>query len=327
MQRVAIIGAGITGLTLARTLGTYASVEVFEKARGVGGRMSTRYADPFYFDHGAQFFTARSKEFQVFLEPLIASNIVQEWKPKLVGLRPGEDPYDRFWFEPHYVPVPHMNSVCKYLAQGVKVHLGAEVAPLVRSCDSWLVSTIQGEMLGMFDHVISTAPPLQTQRLLGEYLPKETSLSNINLGACYTLMLGLSESWSHRWQAATVDASSIGWIGLNSSKPGRELHAPSLVIQATEEWSQTYIDADIPAAEAMLRAALELLIDDIPPIAHSALHRWRYALPPTSGEAIGPYHHPDLRLGAIGDWTGAGDIEGAWQQTMALASLYTQDFA
>jgi hypothetical protein len=62
-QRIAIIGAGISGLTLAQSLKEYADVVVFDKARGVGGRMNTRYADPFYFDHGTQFFTARSKSF------------------------------------------------------------------------------------------------------------------------------------------------------------------------------------------------------------------------------------------------------------------------
>jgi predicted NAD/FAD-dependent oxidoreductase len=44
-DRIAIIGAGLSGLILARALSQHASVNVFEKARGVGGRMSTRYAD------------------------------------------------------------------------------------------------------------------------------------------------------------------------------------------------------------------------------------------------------------------------------------------
>ena len=31
------------------------NVKIFEKSRGVGGRMSTRKESPFIFDHGAQF--------------------------------------------------------------------------------------------------------------------------------------------------------------------------------------------------------------------------------------------------------------------------------
>ncbi len=63
-KKIAIIGAGISGLILAQRLKDHADIVVYEKARGVGGRMSTRYADPFYFDHGTQFFTARTDAFQ-----------------------------------------------------------------------------------------------------------------------------------------------------------------------------------------------------------------------------------------------------------------------
>ena len=58
-MRVAIIGAGLAGATLAYELNEAEGFEVtiFEKSRGVGGRMSTRYGDSHEYDHGAQFFT------------------------------------------------------------------------------------------------------------------------------------------------------------------------------------------------------------------------------------------------------------------------------
>ncbi|MFM7274112.1 MAG: FAD-dependent oxidoreductase, partial [Gammaproteobacteria bacterium] len=58
-QRIAVIGAGIAGLALARALADAAEVTVFEKSRGAGGRMSTRRQEPWHFDHGTQFFTVR----------------------------------------------------------------------------------------------------------------------------------------------------------------------------------------------------------------------------------------------------------------------------
>jgi hypothetical protein len=62
---VAIIGAGLAGLTLARFLtGTGFPVKVFDKGRGPAGRMSTRRQAGGSFDHGAQYFTARDPGFQ-----------------------------------------------------------------------------------------------------------------------------------------------------------------------------------------------------------------------------------------------------------------------
>ena len=46
-KRIAIIGAGISRLTLAEHLKDYADVVVYEKARGVGGRMSVAAASWF----------------------------------------------------------------------------------------------------------------------------------------------------------------------------------------------------------------------------------------------------------------------------------------
>lgn len=66
-RTVAVVGAGIAGLTASRALRDHGlSVTVFEKSRGPSGRMSTRRVDGgrVQFDHGAQYFTARDPAFR-----------------------------------------------------------------------------------------------------------------------------------------------------------------------------------------------------------------------------------------------------------------------
>ena len=63
-------------LSLAYYLQKSTSVSLFEKSQGVSGRMSTRSFADFEFDHGAQFFTARSNKFNEFLLPYLEDRTV-----------------------------------------------------------------------------------------------------------------------------------------------------------------------------------------------------------------------------------------------------------
>ena len=72
---IAIVGAGFSGIILAQKLKNIGEVKIFEKARGVGGRMASRIKDDFNFDFGAQFFIAKKPEFQEFLKPFIEKKI------------------------------------------------------------------------------------------------------------------------------------------------------------------------------------------------------------------------------------------------------------
>ena len=72
MKRIAIIGAGLAGLTCGKALQQAGhDVVIFEKSRGIGGRLATRRAEPFYFDHGVAAFTASDDAFQGFVNQLL----------------------------------------------------------------------------------------------------------------------------------------------------------------------------------------------------------------------------------------------------------------
>lgn len=62
---VAIIGAGISGLSCAQALvAAGVSVRVFERSWVVGGRCATRLWQGHLVDHGVQYFTAQSNDFK-----------------------------------------------------------------------------------------------------------------------------------------------------------------------------------------------------------------------------------------------------------------------
>ena len=76
-MHIAIIGAGLSGLTCARRLQDQGHcVTVYEKSHAVSGRMSTRQTDLGGFDHGAQYFTASSAAFKNDVPRVIRPDIL-----------------------------------------------------------------------------------------------------------------------------------------------------------------------------------------------------------------------------------------------------------
>lgn len=63
-MKIAIIGSGLSGCNLFNLLSmNNHEVTIFEKARGAGGRCSTRYVNDEFIDHGTSSFEATEKEF------------------------------------------------------------------------------------------------------------------------------------------------------------------------------------------------------------------------------------------------------------------------
>jgi renalase len=315
--KIAVIGAGIAGLTLAQRL--KAEVTVLEKSRGVGGRMSTRHADPFHFDHGAQYLTIRTRAFKSSMRPHIESGLLQEWKPRVLTLTAGEQPYKRDWFEPHYVAAPGMNALAKKLAEGLSVQLQTEVAALVPNGKLWDIQTRDGRILGPYDWVISTAPAPQTQSLFADLYSRQPQPAQSKMTGCYTLMLGLAQPLKLKFDAARVKNSPIRWISVNSSKPGRELPC-TLVIHSDNDWAEAHLEDDQDEIRHTLLTELaRQLQTDLPSPAHIALHRWRYAettVPLGKNYLIDTHKH----LAACGDWCIRGNVEAAFTSANLLAT-------
>lgn len=317
MDSIAIIGAGIAGITLARQLQDGAKVTVFEKSRGFGGRMATRRTDSYQFDHGAQFFTTRSKQFQEQLNTCIREQHVQAWTPRVLTLDTYEKPFKREWFEPHYVAVPGMNSLCKALAQDIDVNLEAPIANIEADGRGWRLENSSGTELGHFDWVISTAPAPQADELLPACFAHKSALSEVDFSPCFSLMLGFASSPTLNFDATVVRNSPIGWIAVDSSKQGRQ-SAFSLVAHSDNTWARTQLESNIEdVRNCMLNAFNEIMGDSLAPPSHIEIHRWKYAKAESSLEENFLLDEPN-RLAACGDWCGGNRVEDAYLSGLKL---------
>ncbi len=130
-----IIGAGLSGLVAARRLVDefHAPVTLVDKGRGVGGRLATRRIDGDRFDHGAQYFTARSPEFQRIVADWVHRGLAREWS-KGFALENGKRKEDGF---PRYIMDQGMTQAPKTLAEGLPIQLNMRVRSLSIGSLGW----------------------------------------------------------------------------------------------------------------------------------------------------------------------------------------------
>ena len=313
MPTVAVVGAGISGLVCARTLADQGyPVKVFEKSRGVGGRMSTRRTDHgFQFDHGAQYFTARNNRFRRYVDSWIDDDIVSPWQGSIVVLENGvvtsvKSGTDR------YVAVPRMNAICKHLATDLDIQFQTCIDPLKREGEQWRVSDDKGTTWGLFDVAVVSAPAGQTAKLLQEVPSLAVPASDTLMQGCWAVMLVFPGSLGLEFEGAFVHGSPLSWIARNSSKPGRNAETETWVLHASAEWTHAHLGE--PAA-----AIAQLLTEEFWPAIglsatrpdYSVAHRWRYALPPEP-LAESCLFDSEMKVAACGDWCGGPRVEGAF---------------
>ncbi|MDP5293799.1 FAD-dependent oxidoreductase [Oceanimonas sp. CHS3-5] len=320
---IAIIGAGLAGLTLARELSEHADITLFEKARGLGGRMSTRRREQHRWDHGAQFFTARSRAFKTLLRPFIDSGAVVEWQPNITTLNPEQAPYKRPWFEPHYVAAPGMNGLLKAISPGLNIALQTRVETLEQHQGKWQLFDDKHEPLGEFDWVISSAPLPQTEELM----PFEASTwAGFGMLPCYALMLKVDDHDLPVWDAAQVNDSPLRWIAFNHRLPGRNRELGAVVAHSTANWAAAHLEDDQEQVTHILTEHFCALTGVAPEAVQEAqLHRWRYALAtevendPLGHEPQGYVLDSERKLAACGDWCLGGRVEAAFTSAHRLA--------
>ncbi|MGB5703206.1 MAG: FAD-dependent oxidoreductase, partial [Polyangiales bacterium] len=89
--RVAVIGAGLSGLACASALERRDfDVRVFDKGRAPGGRISTRRVEiegtEVGFDHGAQYFTVRDSELAALVASWEKLGVAERWGGRIVAI-------------------------------------------------------------------------------------------------------------------------------------------------------------------------------------------------------------------------------------------------
>lgn len=326
MKQIAIIGAGLSGLTLATQLADIAHITVFEKHGHVSGRMATREHDGDAYDHGAQFFTVKHPAFQRLIEQMVRQGVVARWEAKFAEI---DDVYVKAYRDwdasfPHYVGVPSMASVGRWMElqlkqRGVQILCNTQVGALLKIQDAWALMDTDGQELGRFDWVITAIPAQQATQLLPHNIDYLQTLNDVEMLPCYALMLGFDKPIARSWDVAHVaNHPTLSWISVNSSKPQRRDRS-SLVVMSRNLWAKEHFaDAEAWVMDAMMQDLSAILGEQVFSANQRILKKWHFANAPKMPiEQV--LMDRQLQLASCGDWCISGRVESAFVSSLQLA--------
>lgn len=335
-NHTAIIGAGIAGLACARALAAAGrQATLFDKARGPGGRMSSRRLPEATLDLGAQFLSVRDATFAAAVEEWHAADCLAEWPTSLWSA--AEDGWHRHRDDLRRLcGTPRMSAVTRHLAEGLELHAGTRIERLEGAPRSWWLVDAEGGRHGPFTQVVLAIPAPQARALVA---PHDTTLAE----ACAAVIqrpcwaawvmfdtpLPALPGVDDDWQAVRLADPALRFAVRNHLKPGRGDQGESLTLLANLEWSEARLeDGPETIAEALLDAFQRGLPGDVALPEPSAMgaHRWRYAQPDVfaTGEAINvDYRLSRNGLALCGDGWRGPRIEDAWLSGHHLGDALT----
>ena len=309
---IIIIGSGMAGLAAARLAHAAGNtVCVLDKGRRIGGRVSTRRADGFTFNHGAQFLTARQPDFITACAEAEATGALMPWRVA------GRDTF---------CGAPTMRDLPVFLGTGMTVRQQVEITDINRDGALITLNDASGPV-AQGRHLLVTAPAPQAARLLDPVAADLAATArSATYAPCWTGMYGFDAAdLPEMHDPLGADSGPVGWACWEAGRPGAaaEQAGAALTVQAAPDWSEAELERDAaPVAEAMLAAWQAIVGTVLPTPRYIAAHRWRYARVTLAAAPDAPRISTDGRIAIAGDWTIGARVEDAFMSGhRAMSSL------
>ena len=321
---IAVIGAGVAGLTCAQQLHQAGyRVVVIEKSRGMGGRLATRRLQGTHADHGVCYLKPKDDCFKALITTLLDRSILQPWTDTIYEL----DAEGQLIAPPEanrgsrYASPTGISTIAKFLSTGLAIHLNQRVEAIRPIHQGWeLQVELDGTRSGITAAAIISAIPAPQAVALLESIPEGeevlTRLRSIQFSACISAIAVYSpqDLSAIPWKGVTsIHDPKIGWVGLDSSKQNSPSQ-PVVVVQSTAAFANRHLETtDLhPIGQALLNRAAQFLEPWLATPEVLQVHRWRYAFP------INPLTEPFLSANTTspllftGDWCGGNRVESAF---------------
>ena len=318
-RRVAVVGAGISGVAAATALrGHGIDVSVLDRGHRIGGRMATRTLrgtglpyDGRVVDVGAAYLTASEPAFRSVVESWLARGLVREWTDTFHVSSP-DGPQGVVTGPMRYAAPSGLRSLVEDLAADLPVLVNPrEVENVDRDAEGVLVD---GER---FDAVVLAMPGPQAVDLLAPDDPAAAALTRQRWDPVLTLVAAYDERCWHQFDAMFVnDSAVLGFVADDGRRRGDD--APVLVAHSGSVLAAGHLDDPASASGALLEA-LEHAVGATAKPTWFDVRRWSLAKP--RWQQATPYSFDGV-VGLCGDvWGGVSRVETAWTSGHELGNV------
>jgi renalase len=316
MKDFCVIGSGIAGSTIANLLAKKYSVEIFDKARGPGGRASNRrYKNDLSFDHGLQYLSPKSNEFKKFILDLKKKRVLKEWTGNHLDFT-----FEKKESSIKFIGLKGNNNICKYLIKNIKSNYLKNITNIKFNTNYWTI-TLNHKDKVFYKNIILTCPFPQFKKLSSKYLGKKILNINPKMKAIITVMAVYKNYKRIPISSIRFDDTVISWASQENTKNRFTSSQILWTIQCTEKFSNLAINLfkkNKKKYELLILKKFEKLIGyKVKNVLFQNIHGWKYAYSKINSNKkclwLNKYN-----LGVCADWFNGPKAEDAWISAKSL---------
>ena len=311
MSSFCVIGSGISGATIANLLNKKHTVDLYDKARGLGGRSSFKRLDKIRgFDHGTQYFSPKTPEFKKFTKKLIEKKILKIWEGnhKFLSDKKKEN-------KKHVKVIGRKgnNDISKYLLKNVRCYFQSELKKINFQNRKWNLIFNNGEIRN-YENLILTCPFPQLKKLSKKYIKNSFIKEKIKMDANITILIEIKKT-NLGYSSFLFNDRILGWAGYENSKKRFKSKSDLWTLQSTFNWANKKINQN----KVLKKTNAKILIDKFfkltgikrTKVLFSLNHGWKYSSN-SKPLKLKSYWNSRLNLGVCADWFNGPRLESGW---------------
>ena len=280
-------------------------VQIYEKSRGMGGRLCAKRLPQGVFHFGAQFCTANTTAFHNFLNDSNAINFL--------GSSFDLDTGSNIETKNYFVGGDGMHSLLKKYDEVLNIHYNHKAIDLDEKRK--LISFNSGQKIS-YDILISSLPLPQAREIFQTEIEHDAIFS-----PCLSVGMSINGNHFYEHNAYKNINKDVAWLG--SSGFYNSKNKETWVLQFSPKASLAMMDNSDFTIQASAENSLKNIVNGDYEIIHSGIFRWKYALCNRSNLKNKFTFISDDSF-AIGDWNISPRVESAYISGSALGKYLNE---